>query len=588
MIREIVQGLIVGVDDDREKAERIREYVARTIKHDYKNQPDTFDPEKLIKLGYGRCGHRASLFNEMLWRAGIISTVVIKRGHDYNRVLIKDSSSGLSTYQDFDATIPRHKAEADLIAHIKSGPDYIQNYVPTDYNFPPRSYSSWLKALYLKTNTVLPRDILSGKAVFSDSEPNVVIRHDICNKPEKWMPMVHEENQLGLRSVTYVRVDDESYKIADWVDMFKQFQEEGFEIGLHITAVNRHGLTTGESFDRYKEQLIKFAEIFGQASTVQAHGFDDKDGVPPYTNYDIENGSRIGFLSAMSKADNISPEQVSSERLADSLGVMYPSHPIEWIEHLRKGRLYYCLFHPEYYTYKDEWVRFDGVIHGDYGIKDADRVLPILNSRFNDTPYFNSIEKPHLVTVSEYLAGHVKKYDTVVDLACGWGFLNVLMRKRLPFWSRGSAKWRYVGVDSEYRRVKAAQTLHMALGLNVHQFACGDIGKPQVAGREIKGDWVVFVGWEGDANLDVLEEVPQYVKSGGHLVMSYIDRNQFFDDSWNDVLETKLTNPYVLMSKKEVVDFMLRKGFVSLDTLKESKDRFPRRVIVLKRNDYFG
>ena len=551
----------------------------QNITHDYKI-PDSpeINPDGTLARRTGRCGQRAALFVALANAAGLNSRIVIYRGHVSSEVAINDE------WVDYDTTVPRHKHESELVAIIKKGPIYGYAYTPyydKDWNRMPEpvlgQYSSWLSLLGGSANVILPRQLkYETESVLSDRKPNVIIRHDIDSKPDNILPMLHEENQLGIRSVIYVRTDNEEYDLQYYAPMLQMFEDEGFEIGLHITAVNRHGVTHKEAWSRYLEQLEKAEEYF-TITTVQAHGYDDKYGIPEVTNYDVENRCPNGFGNLVSRTRRW------KERLADSLGVMYPCDPLEWIPKLEKGGLYYCLWHPEFYQYDPPWVKYTGFMARPFTKQRLDESLVTLNRALNDTDYFNHANHPHLVATADYMRGKVRRSERVIDLACGWGLLNILIRSSPHLWSR-IPDFAYVGIESSFDRMKAAQKLHMMLKMPLPLILYGDLLDP--SGKGLVGEWVVLLGWEGDIKTSAaLDCATRYLADHGRLLTTYIDKDQFNamarSPNWARLQDLE----YCLLSQEDLQLFADRNNLRIVDQIKGIyRNKFPRHLAIFERN----
>jgi hypothetical protein len=215
-------------------------------------------------------------------------------------------------------------------------------------------YSKWLRLLKKRAHTLLPKQIFMGEEL-DGHRPNVIIRHDIDFNPSQVLPLLHEENELGIKSVTYVRVDGETYDHKKSVDMLRMFEHyAGFEVGLHITAVNRDGMTMNEAYARFEEQLEEANQHF-EVWTVQAHGYANEHGETPFVNnYVVESQVDYGLSSILEKT------HAFKWRIADSCGIMHPGDPMEWIPKMKKGKLYYCLWHPEFYQVESGWATYRG------------------------------------------------------------------------------------------------------------------------------------------------------------------------------------------------------------------------------------
>jgi len=152
-----------------------------------------------------------------------------------------------------------------------------------------------------------------------------------------------------------VRVDGEMYDYTKYGDMLRMFEHyAGFEVGLHITAVNRDEMTMNEAYGRFEEQLEKANQHF-DVWTVQAHGYGNERGEVPFVNnYVVESQVDFGLSNLLERA------HAFEWRIADSCGIMYPGDPMEWIPKMKKGKLYYCLWHPEFYQVESGWVTYRG------------------------------------------------------------------------------------------------------------------------------------------------------------------------------------------------------------------------------------
>ncbi len=564
--------------NDCETAERIRLEVIHRIKHEYASSSDagTLPWRDAMRQGRGRCGQRASAFQALAEDAGLKTRIVIWRGHVENQVEIN------GVWHLFGTTAPRHQYEQQLIDIIRKGPinayafdaDYMQTRSGIQY-MPERfgQYSSWLKLLRDNTHLVLPKDLLNGKGLLRN-KPNVIIRHDVDCEPERIISMLHEENALGIRSAVYVRVDQKEYDIDETAPLFQMFEDEGFEIGLHITAVDRLDMTRPQAMAQFWKERDRALQYF-KVETVQAHGYEDVHGVSPaqagtYDNYDIERFLDYGFANLVNRHG-------FAWRIADSLGVMYPGDPAKWIPKMRPGALYYCLWHPEYYCFKPPWTEFTGLMADSYSRSRLKLALPQLNRQVADTSYFSHAEHPHLQAAADYLRKNIKNGESVVDLACGWGLLNILIKKPRHWWIQ-VPHYEYVGVESAYARIKAAQKLHMMLRLPMPRIIYDDLANPK---SNLKADWVVFLGWEGDIKTrTVLNAVPPFASPSGHILLSYIAQEEY-DKSWADKYPK---NHYCTMSMQQL-DAFVRIHRLTINTILTSiyRNGFPRHLVALSR-----
>jgi hypothetical protein len=344
----------------RETAERIRLLVASKITHDYQSQSEKFTPESVLSQGSGRCGHRACLFQKLALEAGLTSRIFMYRGHVTNKVLIDGE------WLPFDATTPINRFQSELIDIITRGPLYgwsddpyyskTKNWTPCSYEY--GQYSSWLLLLKKHANIVTPAALLNKKVKLSWLKPNVIIRHDVDFQPLKLLPMLNEENALDIRSVTYLRADNEEYSIDEYGPLAWQFEVGGFEFGLHLTAVNRRDMTKDEAMKRLNQQLEAAKRHF-KVESIQAHGYDGLEGC--LDNYVVESWLPNGFTNIIEGTRRF------KWRIADSCGVMFPGDPAEWIPKMRRGGLYYCLWHPEYYSFNSQWVEYSGRFNEENG-----------------------------------------------------------------------------------------------------------------------------------------------------------------------------------------------------------------------------
>jgi len=518
-------------------ASELQAYVSEWVKHDYEHEPTTLDPEQILREGRGRCGQRAAVFQYLAKQNGLDSRIVCYRGHVCNQV----RENGV--WKEYDCTIPLHKYHQELLDHIKSGPifsyssepDYVNHF--TAQNWQAGEYTTWLGILQNSgVNFLLPRDILHGKPLDA-TRPNVIIRHDICHlTPESrqaWMGMVHEENQLGLRSASYLPVE-----ALEHVPLFEMFEHEGFEIGLHSTAIIAHDITFDDVMARFERQMSDMMQTF-KIDTTQAHGYDDKHGLPKVTYTQLDEQIPYSFRNLV----DLNPAY--GGRVADSMGVMTP--PLTALDNLQPGKLYYILWHPEYYEVRGGWVNYFGLMQDG----NLEGNLPKLNRIIKDTPYFNDIAKPHLLTVAKIVTEQVKE-GLVLDLAAGWGILGLLIPQNL----------RYIAVDNEYKRMKASQALYQSLFRPLPDFRCVDYESTTLPQAEC----VVLIGWEGDLHRKPdFQKLADLVKPDGVLIISFINspRTTYTDISPTE-MQTNLS------------------GFRILQTL-TPQTGFPREMIVARK-----
>lgn len=454
LARKVVQGCATDV----EKANAIRQYIASNIRHDY-DRPDPLeiDPEETLKRRTGKCGQRAALFQAFALSVGLKSRIVIYRGHVQNEVLSHDE------WVPFDTTVPLHEGHIRHLELIRAGPviGYADTpYCRTQYEATPivfGQYSRWLKSLKDRVaNILLPNQILTGECDLADNRPNVIIRHDIDSEPERILPMLHEENMLGMRSVTYVRVDGETYNYKKYVDMLRMFEHEGFEFGLHITAINRDGMSMKEALARFEEQEEEADRVF-TVWTVQGHDYDNERGeIPKIRNFDLEDLREYGFSNLLERTGRF------QWRIADSIGVMCPGDPLEWIPKMKIGKLYYCLWHPEYYLMEKGWVSYQGTFAQSFRESALEAVL-------SHIPRMRSIQpilpRSEVRDAANYLARHVKNGETILDGTRGCGMIGLFLHEKIRncFWHRKQVN--YVWLASNYEAFKAAEALYQTFRL---------------------------------------------------------------------------------------------------------------------------
>lgn len=515
----------------------LRVFVSERVKHDYEHEPSTLDPEQILKDGRGRCGQRAAVFQYLAKQNGIQSRIVSYRGHVANQVL----ENGV--WVDYDCTIPLNQYHKELLDHIKSGPifavstdpDYMKHSVPQNWRV--GEYTTWLGILQnMKVRFLLPRYLLHGK--LDPERPNVIIRHDICHLTTEsrraWMGMVHEENQVGVRSVSYLPVE-----ALEHAPLFQMFEHEGFEIGLHSTAITRHDMGLEEATFWCQWQLANFRQKF-KTETVQAHGYDDSQGLLTVTYTQLDEQIPYSFRRLV----DLHPAY--GGRVADSLGVMTP--PLTALDQMQPGKLYYCLWHPEYYEIRDGWVNYFGLqqngdLHGN---------LPKLNRIIRDTAYFNDLEKPPLLEAARIITQQIHE-GLVLDLAAGWATLGLLIPQNL----------RYVAVDSEYKRMKAAQALYQSMLRPLPEFICQNYEETNLPSAEC----VVLIGWEGDLGCKPdFSKLANLVKPSGLLIVSFIKEKQ---------------DTYIHIPPTEMQEKLTQYGFTIQQTWRA--EGFPREIITARK-----
>jgi len=98
----------------------------------------------------------------------------------------------------------------------------------------------------------------------------IFVRHDIdtqqCmrNLPE----IIKIDERLRIESGIYLRIDDEEYSVRDHREMFLQYKEHGFEIGLHSLCYLKENYS-----QEFQRETDKFKNYMGfQPRSFSVHG----------------------------------------------------------------------------------------------------------------------------------------------------------------------------------------------------------------------------------------------------------------------------------------------------------------------------
>ena len=424
-----------------------------------------------------QCGIRARFFERLATNEGYKCRCVHNRGHVTNEVLI----DGVWTH--VEPSEPMCIGQQRLFDHIYKGPVvwYTHGKTATKQpSFKLGQYSQWLSLLKRRTNVLDPKTLfyeLPLQMLLNHKRPNVIIRHDICQHPGAIMEMLHEENQLGIRSVIYMRPEDiNSNEMSFW----QEYQRLGWLFGLHITALDHHQMSEAEARIRYAAQRKLTTPPL--SNTVCAHGYEGPNGeIPVFNNYNLEHEHPFGFLPVVTGHPHF------HFRIADSCGVMYPGDPMRWIRVMLPRRLYYCLFHPQWYGVRNGWVYFKGPMAKRRVVKTKrrmNRLVTKVSNIYNDTDYFKTFYKPQVMEAAKCINRHGRKGDSVLDIGAGHCHLGVMLNK----------KFTYHAHDPDFNRLKAGFCLHQAMKRRLVNMTTTIPDK--------YFDWVVFIGWEGDAPVE--------------------------------------------------------------------------------------
>ena len=168
-------------------------------------------------------------------------------------------------------------------------------------------YRNWLEALS-EANFVTGKDILEGN--ISLDTCNFFLYHDMDSAgiEEHLYPTLKIEEALGIRSTTYLLVDDrvntkqgeyftyfprESYYKRNLKELLK-LQDSGFEFGYHVNATGRckrlgDTVDPKEAYRIFLQDIKWFKEQGFDIRTMSAHGFKWFDNVrSDYDNYQLE------------------------------------------------------------------------------------------------------------------------------------------------------------------------------------------------------------------------------------------------------------------------------------------------------------
>lgn len=178
----------------------------------------------------------------------------------------------------------------------------------------------------------------------SRDRPVAILQHDADMLPQRTLQMIEKEKQYGLLSSSYffkAHADPVSYELD--IELMKQYESEGFEIGYHQNAYERAHYNKKAAFKLVDEEVAYFAKHFNLRSFVP-HG-----GTPGPNNINNEKLPQYGPLKPLLWAFN---GKCILKHYTWSDGGMKkraPSDPRKFVQQLRPGTRAMILMHPQYY-----------------------------------------------------------------------------------------------------------------------------------------------------------------------------------------------------------------------------------------------
>lgn len=102
------------------------------------------------------------------------------------------------------------------------------------------------------------------------SDGHIVLRHDLDTKPQTLQKMLDVEEDLGIRSTTFVRILGNEYNFLSYpvFNMVKNASSRGHEIGLHTSCVEWAKINNEDPFEVLEielQTLGKFVNFTGIA-----------------------------------------------------------------------------------------------------------------------------------------------------------------------------------------------------------------------------------------------------------------------------------------------------------------------------------
>lgn len=128
-------------------------------------------------------------------------------------------------------------------------------------DFTQKTYKLLIKSLQKYTFQTIEEYFLQSYV------PTVIIRHDVDSWPSNALEMAKIENDLGIQSTYYFRMNWQSYRPA----IIKKIVQLDHEIGYHYEDLATANGDYQMAFEQFKKNLSRFRQFY-PVKTVSMHG----------------------------------------------------------------------------------------------------------------------------------------------------------------------------------------------------------------------------------------------------------------------------------------------------------------------------
>jgi len=216
---------------------------------------------------------------------------------------------------------------------------------------------NYVDLLNYPVNYVTTRNVLELKNLRQDI-PNVVLRHDYDDL-RNWHSILAIEKMYGKVSSNYLLMN--KYPVPK--QPFKQFENEGFEFGLHQNFMDSGSL---------EKEILEFEQLGLELTSMMPHGWADNDGeYPMYGNWEVDENHQAEpysmnmfyafceeLFGPYEKRYNVARYYSKSGKsffdfpyrgiltLDDSGGQRKPYNEHNVLKHMKPSKVYMFLIHP--------------------------------------------------------------------------------------------------------------------------------------------------------------------------------------------------------------------------------------------------
>ena len=110
------------------------------------------------------------------------------------------------------------------------------------------------------------------------SENSIIVRHDVDRKPENALKMAKLEDDIGVTSTYYFRMQKGVFK----PEIIKEIADMGHEVGYHYEVLDKAKGNFEEAIKIFEDELRRFRKIC-EVKTVCMHG----NPLTPWVNKDL-------------------------------------------------------------------------------------------------------------------------------------------------------------------------------------------------------------------------------------------------------------------------------------------------------------